>query len=83
MTESQAIFPEANVDRIDHHCDMNLIKHVVSGLCTSLLLSLNCDSAAAVVFASQDHPDWKQVTGNPQVAVLNTLGCVPCNFAEV
>ena len=77
------ISPEADIGRIGHHGDMNSIKHVVSGLCTSLLLSLNCDRAAAVVFTSQDHPDWKQVTGNPQVAVLNTLGCVPCNFAEV
>jgi hypothetical protein len=62
---------------------MKPIKQILSGLGSSLLLSLNCDRAASTLALSGSQIAGTHVTENLLREVAPTSPCVPCNFTEL
>ncbi|MBA3848365.1 MAG: hypothetical protein C0502_00020 [Opitutus sp.] len=61
---------------------MNPIKHLLAGLCSSLLLSLNRETAASIVMRSSAHDDWTKTTSTSATEVQGCIACLPSQFAE-
>jgi hypothetical protein len=57
-----------------------ILSEILSGLCSSLLLSINCDGEASLMMFLGGSPD--SGAGNLSRDVAPTCFCEPCSFTE-
>ena len=61
---------------------MNPIKNLLSGLCSSLLLSFQFDGAAARRMPRSGGVDWSTSADALSSQAAPTISCTPCHLLE-
>lgn len=65
-----------------HHGGMNSINRILSGLCSSLLLSVNCEKAASTLMLFGCRADGVHSLENFRSEVAPVPTCLPCSVTE-